>query len=205
MPIQSIRPHTFKSIADDAGVSKRAVQNWWDAAKALHGELGAIEREGAPRRFTDAEQTILLSYAGDRPTAKSQKPQVTVEAGNHCSALSTPDLQGTFSLEQFRSSEAVVFDDPISVAQQFLTVADMLIGAMARDAAAREQRLQQTRQARDKVSTKAQELQLEQRLYRERTRSVDTAQTAETEALQKALATLQALGKPEDGPSGGLS
>ena len=67
---------------------------------------------------------------------------------------------------------------------------------MGADIKAREQRLKATRTAQNKVAEKAQELKLEQRLYRDHTRDLDMAQTEQTQSLQDALQALQSLGKP---------
>lgn len=190
---------TLTDLAKSHGVSTQTVYNWVDRYEGHHGKSSFTQQgrkhPSDQRKVLYADDAIadLLQFNGITPPAI--KPVVEVEVGNHCTSLAAPTVQGTFSLEQFRESEALVFDDPLLVANQFLSVADQLIEAMDADAAQREHRLQLTRQARTQVSTKAQELQLESRLYRERTRTVDTAQTVETDALQQALTTLQGLGK----------
>ncbi len=76
---------------------------------------------------------------------------------------------------------------------------------MDADIEQREQKLAATRQAKDTIAAKAQELKLEQRFYKERTHFIDTAQTHETQSLQTALSALQGLGKstaPTDPPTG---
>ena len=196
--------HTFQSIATQAGCSKRTVQTWWEKAKADHGELGTIAGEGQPRVFTDHEVALLVVYRSNRSKTsppKVQKVDVTVETGNHCRALVSPEINGaTFSLEHFRADEieALVFENPDAVAVTALEVMDQIIQGMDADIKVREQRLQKTRTAQDKVAAKTQELQLEKRLYRDRTRDLDTAQTAGTQSLQDEIATLQALGKPPE-------
>ncbi|MBW4520993.1 MAG: hypothetical protein KME16_14980 [Scytolyngbya sp. HA4215-MV1] len=57
--------------------------------------------------------------------------------------------------------------------------------------------MQQTRQAKDKIASKKQKLELEARLYQLQTSQLDSAQTQETQGLQAALSALQKLGKPE--------
>ncbi|MBD2261094.1 hypothetical protein [Pseudanabaena sp. FACHB-2040] len=190
---------TLTDLAKAQGVSTQTAYNWVDRYEGHHGK-GSFTSQGSKhpsdqRKVVYSDDAIadLLQFNGiTLPTAE---PTVTVEVGNHCTSLAVPIIEGEFSLEQFRDSESLVFDDPLSVATQFLSVADQLIAAMDTDATQREQRLKLTRQAREQVCTKAQELQLESRLYRERARVVDTAQTTETDALQQALATLQGLGK----------
>ena len=67
---------------------------------------------------------------------------------------------------------------------------------MQRDIRVREQKLQQTQQAKAAIAEKATEFKLEARLYRERTAMLATAQSQETQSLQQSLTTLQNLGKP---------
>ena len=122
---------------------------------------------------------------------------MTIHPGNHCTALEVPSYEGlTVDLAQFRDSSALVIEDPLAVADQFLQTADLILAGLDSDIAAREQRLQSTKQAQAKIATKAQELALEQRLYRLQTSQLDQAQTDETKALADALAQLQSLGKP---------
>ncbi len=121
----------------------------------------------------------------------------TVEVGNHQIVLATPQLPQTYSLESLRTSEAISMDDPLAVAQQFLEVANNLTTAMKGDIAQREQRLNETRKAKDAIAGKAAELRLESRLYQLQTSVLDQSVTAETTALQEALAQLQTLGKPQ--------
>ncbi|PZV06356.1 MAG: hypothetical protein DCF22_24055 [Leptolyngbya sp.] len=126
-----------------------------------------------------------------------EEPAVTatVEIGNHQIVLAHPPLPQTYSLESLRSSEAVSMDDPLAVARQFLEVANHLTTAMKGDIAQREQRLDETRKAKDAIDAKAAELRLESRLYQLQTSVLDKSVTAETTALQEALAQLQTLGK----------
>ncbi|HEY9763478.1 MAG TPA: hypothetical protein V6D07_13185 [Trichocoleus sp.] len=148
---------------------------------------------------TEAQKALLQEFRPDiapQKIAEVTASTVTVEVGQS-STLAIPQLGGMqIDLTQFRDSNALVIDDPLAVAQQFLAVADTVIEALDQDAAARETRLLQTRQAREAVTAKAQEMQLEQRLYRERARAVDAATTAEAQSLQQALTHLQSLGKP---------
>ncbi|MBD2038834.1 hypothetical protein H6F76_28175 [Leptolyngbya sp. FACHB-321] len=90
----------------------------------------------------------------------------------------------------------MAFDDPLAIAAQFLQTADVLTEEMQRDIRVREQKLQQTQQAKAAIAEKATEFKLEARLYRERTEMLTTAQSQETQSLQHSLNTLQTLGKP---------
>jgi hypothetical protein len=127
----------------------------------------------------------------------AEQEAVTVEVGNHQIVLSQPTMPQTYSLETLRQSEVVAFDDPLAIAAQFLETADVLTAEMQRDIRLREQKLQQTQQAKNAIAEKATEFKLEARLYRERTEILATAQSQETQTLQQSLATLQNLGKQE--------
>ena len=129
-------------------------------------------------------------------TVEAEKQAVTVEIGNHQIVLSQPEMPQTYSLESLRQSEVVAFDDPLAIAAQFLQTADVLTAEMQRDIRVREQKLQQTQQAKAAIAEKATEFKLEARLYRERTAMLSTAQSQETQSLQQSLTTLQNLGKP---------
>ncbi|MBW4474994.1 MAG: hypothetical protein KME45_32130 [Stenomitos rutilans HA7619-LM2] len=136
---------------------------------------------------------------GEKPRvgeADPAAPTVTVEIGNHQVVLSQPVMPQNYSLESLRQSEVVVFDDPLSIAAQFLQTADVLTAEMQRDIRVREQKLQQTQQAKAAIAEKATEFKLEARLYRERTAMLATVQSQETQSLQQSLTTLQNLGKP---------
>ncbi len=135
--------------------------------------------------------------ASPPPHPRSTPTNVTVEVqtGNHNIVISPPELPQIYSLESLRNVESIEIEDPLALASQFLEAADQLQAAMERDIQQREQKLQQTRQAQKAVAVKAQELKLEQRLYRDRANQVSAAQTEETQALQEALTTLQSLGK----------
>ncbi len=122
---------------------------------------------------------------------------ITVTTGNHCQALTVPAFDGfTVDLAQFRESETLVIDDPLSVAAQFIATAGAIKQALNGDIKAREQRLHETKQAKDAIATAAQQLELEQRLYKLQTSQLDHAQTLESQTLAASLAALQSLGKP---------
>ncbi len=126
------------------------------------------------------------------------KPAVTVEIGNHAITLAAPEMPQIYSLESLRQSDVVAFDDPLAIAAQFLQTADALTEEMQRDIRVREQKLQQTQQAKHAIAEKATEFKLEARLYRERTEMLATAQGQKTQALQQSLKTLGKLGKPQE-------
>ncbi|MGB7316006.1 MAG: hypothetical protein WA939_23980 [Nodosilinea sp.] len=63
---------------------------------------------------------------------------LSIHTGNHCTALEVPGFEGlTIDLGQFRDSEALVIDDPLAVAEQFLQTADLIQGALASDIASK--------------------------------------------------------------------
>jgi len=191
---------TLNDIASNLGVSLQTVYNRKaEAEKRLGYEIKGQKHPTDKRKIVyDAEAITLITGQPMEATAPAQPVAVTVETGNHCQALAKPDMNGTqFSLESFRTDdvEALIFEDPVLVADQFLAVADQLVAGMEADIAIREQRLRATRTAQGKVATKAQELKLEQRLYRDRAKDLDIAQTDETRALQDAVTALQNLGK----------
>jgi len=198
---------TLNDLAAAYQVSLQTIYNWKNAAEARLGrEIQGIPHAVDGRKIVYSPEAAALITAGRHPVASSnpnepaKKVEVTVETGNHCQALTQPEMGGTeFSLERFRRDDvqALIFEDPEAVADQFLTVADQLVAGMEADIAAREQRLKATRTAQNKVVTKAQELKLEQRLYRDRAKDLDTAQTDETSALRDAVTALQNLGKPQ--------
>ncbi|MEP0978542.1 hypothetical protein [Leptolyngbya sp. AS-A6] len=149
-----------------------------------------------------AVEAALAQFCPVPAPAASDMAGLTIHTGNHCTTIDLPNYQGlTVDLGQFRESEALVIDDPLAVAEQFLQAADLIQGALADDIAAREQRLRATKQAQGAIAAKAQELALEQRLYRLQTAQIDQAQTDETTALADALAQLQSLGKPAEAAS----
>ena len=196
MPIT--RPHTLRSIALETDRDKRTVVRWLDRASAdCADELG--ELIDGTRYFSDDEREMMLAHMGEKPKAVEPEPDkqaVTVEIGNHQLVLTQPELPQTYSLESLRQSEVVAFDDPLAIAAQFLQTADVLTQEMQRDIRVREQKLQQTQQAKAAIAEKATEFKLEARLYRERTEMLATAQSQETQGLQQSLTTLQNLGKP---------
>jgi hypothetical protein len=172
-------------------ISKRAREMGFDTSEGL-----------SPTAYAAMKTEFKVSdrpAAAPQPQAQAQHVPVTIETGNHCTALATPEMAGTFSLERFRADDvtALIFNDPLAVADDFLAISDRLVTGMDADIRAREERLQKTREAQGKVAAKAQELKLESRLYRDRTRDLDMAQTAETRALQDAVVALQSLGKPD--------
>lgn len=145
----------------------------------------------------DDADRLLIEFDVVTTEPEPEARSVAVEIGNHQVVLANPQLPQTFSLEGLRSSEVVSIEDPLVLAAQFLQVADNITTAMQNDLQQREQKLDDTRKAKDQIATKAQELKLESRLYRMQTDTLDKAVSQETAALQGALASLNNLGKSE--------
>lgn len=181
-------PVSLHSFCKEHGnLPKTSVRRWLnDNGYSTSDGLSPAAVEAAQAQFCPAP-------APTAPAASS----LSIHPGNHCTALEVPGFEGlTIDLGQFRDSEALVIDDPLAVAEQFLQAADLIQGALASDIADREQHLARTKQAQAQVAAKAQELALEQRLYRLQAAQLDSATTEKTTALSDALAQLQSLGKP---------
>jgi hypothetical protein len=185
---------SLSAFCRDYSLSKGSVH------KFLKAE-GFDTAEGLSPDAVKAAAGYFLDAATTEPEAPAAGG-MTVYTGNHCTALDVPGFDGlTVDLGQFRDSTALVIEDPLAVAEQFLQTADLIQGALAVDIAEREQRLARTKQAQAQVATKAQQLALEQRLYRLQAAQLDAATSDETSALADALAQLQSLGKPAADPA----
>lgn len=181
--------HSF--CKENGNLPKTSVRRWLnDHGYSTSDGLSSAAVEAAIAQFCPPP-------APTEPAPAPAAGGLTIHTGNHCQTLTAPGFDGlTIDLGQFRDSSALVIDDPLAVAEQFLQTADMIQGALADDITAREQRLARTRQAQAQVAAKAQQLALEQRLYKLQTQQLDSATTEETTALTDALAQLQSLGKP---------
>jgi hypothetical protein len=195
MTTETVSLHAF---CRDNGLAKTTVRRWLNENNFSTSEgLSPDAIASATAQF--CPQSEPEPPAAPEPPTEPAAPaaEMTIHSGNPCTTIDLPNYQGlTVDLGQFRDSSALVIDDPLAVAAQFLKTADLIQGALAGDIAAREQRLQATKQAQQAVAAKAQELSLEQRLYRLQTAQLDSATTGETTALADALAALQSLGKP---------
>ncbi|MEL6137853.1 MAG: hypothetical protein AAFR58_23600 [Cyanobacteria bacterium J06627_28] len=201
---------TLNDIASSLGVSLQTVYNRKAyAEKRLGHKIEGTQHPTDKRKIVyDAKAIALITGQPIEPMTASEAVAVTVETGNHCKAIAQPEMNGLgFSLEQFRANdiEALIFEHPDEVADQFLAVADQLVAGMGADIKAREQRLKVTQTAQNKVAEKAQELKLEQRLYRDRARDLDVAQTEQTQSLQESLKSLKSLGKPPSATTDGAT
>lgn len=176
--------HSF--CKENGNLPKTSVRRWLnDNGYSTSDGLSPAAVEAAQEKFCPAPEPTTPAACG-----------LSIHTGNHCTTLATPGFEGmTIDLGQFRDSEALIINDPLAVAEQFLQTADLIQGALASDIADREQRLARTKQAQAQVAAKAQQLALEQRLYRLQAGQLDTATTEKTTALADALAQLQSLGK----------
>jgi hypothetical protein len=149
---------TLNEIAADLGVSLQTIYNRKTEAEQRLGR----KIEGQPHP-TDKRKIVYDAASIELITGQPIPPaaaavEVTVETGNHCNELALPEFGGLqFSLESFRSDdvEALIFENPEALANQFLAVADQLVNGMEVDIQQREQRLQATRKAQGKIAEKA--------------------------------------------------
>ena len=188
---------SLHSFCKDNGLAKSTVHRWLQ--EQGHDTTGGLSEDAiaaATAQFCKPEPAPepAPEVTQDEPVSPTA---ITVTTGNHCQALTVPAFDGfTVDLAQFRESETLVIDDPLSVAAQFIATAGAIKQALNGDIKAREQRLHETKQAKDAIATAAQQLELEQRLYKLQTSQLDHAQTLESQTLAASLAALQSLGKP---------
>ncbi|MBD2092371.1 hypothetical protein H6F67_21205 [Microcoleus sp. FACHB-1515] len=109
--------------------------------------------------------------------------------------VDTPALPQTYSLAAL-TGEAIEINDPMALATQIVQAIDHVQTAMQTDIERKEQKLNETRKAKEIVSNKVQELKLDQRFYQEKNSQLSQSQTSDTQALQELAAFMQALGKP---------
>jgi hypothetical protein len=184
--------HTLRTIAEEFGVEKRTVQNWYARAKEEHGEFGEIDKTGT-RQFSNEQRDILIAYAS--PAASKAIEAVEVSVGSEI-VLTAPEMPDTYSLEVIRGAShgEQILQDPLGVANRFLQISTQLIEAMQVDISARERRLVETRRAKEMAQAKAQELQIEAKVYQLQSAEVSKSIKAETRQLES---TLKELGKFE--------
>lgn len=182
----SISLHQF---AKDNRLSKTTVHN-------RARKLGISTADGLAS--DDADRLLIEFDCVPQIEEPAAVATATVEVGNHQMVLAAPQLPQAYSLESLRACEAVFIDDPLEVAKRFLEKATEVTTAMKGDIAQREQRLDDTRKAKDAIDAKANELRLEARLYEMQTAALDKNITTQTANLQESLSQLQSLGKPQD-------
>ncbi|MEM1240367.1 MAG: hypothetical protein AAGI45_11050 [Cyanobacteria bacterium P01_H01_bin.26] len=125
--------------------------------------------------------------------------EIQVFTGNHRNTLASPQFPTEFNLGSLRSELATVsaHDDPLALAEQFINGADSLMDAMSQDEKAMAQKIAQTRQARQAVGRKVDQLKRRNDIYALRTELLADRQNVETAALNDDFEVLQSMGKPE--------
>jgi len=184
--------HTLSSIATEAKVDKRTVQNWLKKSESAHGKLGTVS--AGTRVFSDADRDILLSC---KSTKRVQEPvmQVQVFEGNHHMVQADPIVPVSYDLGNFRpETEIVTIEDPMSIALQFCGAADQLIGAMQSSADGQRAKLQQTIAATQMIEAKAAEIERSRIKYEVLSEVRGDAQNLATADLNALAGKLQALG-----------
>lgn len=163
-------------------------------------ELGIETANGLDQGAID---TLIHEFNANLSGATAEQPaeyvQATVEVGNHYIVLAAPEQPQAYSLETLRSGEAIGFEDPLAVAARFLQNAEVVKLTMKNDLKQRQERLKITQQASEAVAAKANELQLETRLYQLQADSLDTDLSRKTNDLTNSLQQLNQMGKPADG------
>lgn len=138
--------------------------------------------------------------AQSEPEPQTQR-EINVET-KAATVVETPALPQTYSLATLTTG-SIEIDDPLALATQVVAAIDHVQSAMKTDIERKEQKLNDTRKAKEIVSNKVQELKFEQRLYQERNAAINSAQSQDTQSLQELASFLQALGKPPSDPPAG--
>ncbi len=152
-------------------------------------ELGFDTSNGLSPEY----QNQILFEFNVEPEAEAV--QVTVESGNHTSTLARPELPTELTLENLRTKDFASFENPLAVADQFLMVVGHVKTAMELDLRDKEQKLNETKQATQKLTKAAQELMLEKRLYQMQADNLAKDTANANENLEAALNVLSNLGK----------
>ncbi len=200
---------TLTQIAESLGVSSQTLRNKIEKYQTVAGiDFWALgQKDPLDNRRTvypdSAVENLLVfidpNYERPQPEPEAVHALVTVETGNHSTALDTPQLQGTFSLEQFRDSESISYDDPDALVALVTSGLDEIEQGMKADIKAREEKLQRSREAAATVAKHAQKFAIAAESYRLEAKLLDKNQTLTTEQLQEALGEIQSLGKPSVG------
>lgn len=130
----------------------------------------------------------------DTPTTPTE---IQVFTGNHRNTLTAPQFPTEFNLGSMRSELATVdaHDDPLALAEQFINGADTLMDSMAQDEKAMAQKIATTRQARQAVGRKVDQLKRRNDIYSLRSELLADRQNVETSALNEDFSVLQSMGK----------
>ena len=174
---------------------------WKTAMWERHPEQVAAFLE--TQRQSSAVLSALLPESAPLAEPKSAPATpVTVDPGSAI-VVRAPELPQTYSLGSLQDITALEFDDPLALADQIVQAVDHVQTAMQQDIDRKQQKLNDTRKAKDLVTAKVQELKLDQRFYQEKNSQISTAQTQDTQALQDLATLLQGLGKPTVAPPAG--
>ncbi|MBD2261090.1 hypothetical protein [Pseudanabaena sp. FACHB-2040] len=140
----------------------------------------------------DAAQAKLLKEFGRVVT-----PQVTVEEGNHCSAMSLQVGCARSNLEQFRTDR---IRQALANPQEFITsltgFLDQLEEGMGQAEAHQEQELLQVHQLKRQSQKRIEQFRRRADEYRIKTDLLASIQNAELDDLQVLAEETNALGKP---------
>lgn len=171
---------------------KSSVRRWLNAQ-------GFDTSEGLSDAAVKAAKAEFLGTPEQASAENAHTALVTIESGNHRTALDTPEISLSVDLARFRDIESVSFDDPLALAEQFLEAADLVEAGMQADIDRQRKQLEATEQARKQIESKAQELNIKRHLYSDRINDLASRQTVSTADLQQALKDLNSLGKPSAG------
>lgn len=195
---------SLASIAESLGLSQQGLKNKIDKYEAdtgadFYGQVIKTNVDARLKRYPQAAIDGLLRWLDPDHELEPEPvaPLVTVVEGNHRTGLDTPVIEGEISLAQFRDESSLSFDDPLAVAEQFMLTADIVIAALTTDIRDQRSHLRETERAQKLIEQKAQELLVQRAIYRDRADTLAAQQTDKTQDLQAALASLQALGKPQ--------
>lgn len=195
---------TLAELAREQGVTPQAVGKWRDSAIAKYGDL-PYDQVGKRKEYAPNAVARILEFSTLQPTHPTSDPvahPVTVEVGNHATALAVPDLSSfTADLGAYRDDTVTseFIEDPLALADQVAAIASQVMTGMDNDIAARKERLKRTQEAKEQVTETLEDLKAKRKHYRQQTRNIDTVQSDEAGSLQDAIAALQSLGKPSDG------
>ena len=154
--------------------------------------------------WTQILESVGLSYpvSTDESVPLTTTPtEIQVFTGNHRNTLAVPQFPTEFNLGSLRSELATVdaHEDPLALAEQFINGADSLMTAMAEDEKAMAQKIAQTRQARQAVGRKVDQLKRRNDIYSLRTELLADRQNVETAALNEDFSVLQSMGNGGSG------
>ncbi|NEP60627.1 MAG: hypothetical protein F6K31_27120 [Symploca sp. SIO2G7] len=202
---------TITAMADNLNISRGKLYRLLKSSEqyAAFKASGLRESENNQILYAASDWEAILSDVGyvypacseesEQPDATSDDTPVviTVVEGNHRNTLAAPQFPTEFNLGSMRSELATVaaHDDPLALAEQFINGADSLMDAMAEDEKAMAQKIAQTRQARQAVGRKVDQLKRRNDIYALRTELLADRQNVETSALNNDFEVLQSMGK----------